>query len=98
MSTFSTEAVHNKFPHKMLPCVDGGPTYESIHELMMAMYTNAASVPTILGGGAHSHIGLVMDATLYATLSTTAYITATAPVRTVLPPRAQLVDRDTADQ
>eukprot|EP00957_Ditylum_brightwellii_P181575 13830852-Ditylum_brightwellii.AAC.1 len=49
MSTFSMEEVHIKFLHKMLPHVDGEPMY--------------ASVPTILGGGTHIHIGLAMNAT-----------------------------------
>eukprot|EP00957_Ditylum_brightwellii_P185357 14114064-Ditylum_brightwellii.AAC.1 len=98
MSTFSTEEVHIKFPVKTLLCIDGEPTYESIYELMMAMYTNAAAVPTTLGGGVHVHMGLVMDPTLYATLSTTVYAVPTAPVQMVLPSRTQLVDRDTADQ
>eukprot|EP00957_Ditylum_brightwellii_P126127 9615098-Ditylum_brightwellii.AAC.2 len=95
MSTFSTEEVHSNFPVKTLPHTNGKPTYESIHELMMAMYANEATITT---SRAHKHMGLVMDLTFYATISTTAYVVPTAPVRMVLDPRTQLVDRDTADQ
>eukprot|EP00957_Ditylum_brightwellii_P110136 8400177-Ditylum_brightwellii.AAC.1 len=56
MSTFPTKEAQSKFPHKVLPRIDGVPTYKAIHDLMMAMYTNTAPVPTKLGDGAHRHI------------------------------------------
>ena len=43
------------------------------------MYGNAATLPTTLGGGAHGHVGLIMKATLYVTLSATAYFTPNEP-------------------
>eukprot|EP00957_Ditylum_brightwellii_P002902 221832-Ditylum_brightwellii.AAC.1 len=61
MSTYSTEEVQRKFPYKTLPRCNGEPNYEYIHDVMMALYVNAAAVPTTLGGGAHGHIGLVME-------------------------------------
>eukprot|EP00957_Ditylum_brightwellii_P180153 13723104-Ditylum_brightwellii.AAC.1 len=61
MGAYSTEEVLAKFPHKQLPQCDGEPNYEAIHEMMMAMYTNTGAIPTTLGGGAHGHIGLIMD-------------------------------------
>eukprot|EP00957_Ditylum_brightwellii_P001762 135182-Ditylum_brightwellii.AAC.1 len=62
MSTYLTEEVQSKFLHKTLPQCNGEPNYDYIHEVMMALYANAAAVPTALGGGAHGHIGLVMEA------------------------------------
>eukprot|EP00957_Ditylum_brightwellii_P145854 11106186-Ditylum_brightwellii.AAC.1 len=61
----------------------------------MALYANAAAVPTALGGGAHGHIGLVMEAGLYGTLSSgTAYTAPPEPVRGPLPACASLADRE----
>ena len=47
------------------------------------MYGNVATLPTTLGGGAHGHVGLIMTATLYVTLSATACVT---PIETPLTP------------
>eukprot|EP00957_Ditylum_brightwellii_P130308 9939925-Ditylum_brightwellii.AAC.1 len=68
MSTYSTEEVRSKFLYKTLLRCNGEPNYEYIHDVMMALYANTAAVPTTLGGGAHGHIGLVIEAGLYGTL------------------------------
>eukprot|EP00957_Ditylum_brightwellii_P134642 10264535-Ditylum_brightwellii.AAC.1 len=61
----------------------------------MALYANAAAVPTTLGGGAHGHIGLVMEAGLYETLSGgTAYTVPPEPIQGQSPARATLADRE----
>eukprot|EP00957_Ditylum_brightwellii_P087177 6635143-Ditylum_brightwellii.AAC.1 len=62
MSAYSTEEVRSKFLHKTLPQCNGETNYDYIHEVMMALYANAVAVTTTLGGGAHGHIGLVMEA------------------------------------
>eukprot|EP00957_Ditylum_brightwellii_P181691 13841388-Ditylum_brightwellii.AAC.1 len=65
----------------------------------MALYANAAAVPTMLGGSAHDHIGLVMEAGLYRTLSGGIACTAPLePVRGPLPARASLADREDHEQ
>eukprot|EP00957_Ditylum_brightwellii_P153745 11701993-Ditylum_brightwellii.AAC.1 len=79
----------------MLLCIDGEPTNEQIHSIMMKLYANAAAVPTTLGGSAHDHIDVVMDMTLYSTLPTTVYVALTQPPRDTLPPRAMVVGRET---
>ncbi len=43
------------------------------------LYTNSSSLTSILGGGQHGHIGLVMKPSLYVTISYTAYQPATDP-------------------
>eukprot|EP00957_Ditylum_brightwellii_P182139 13877394-Ditylum_brightwellii.AAC.1 len=43
------------------------------------LYANAAKVLTTLGGGNKGYIGLVMKASLYTTISTTAYVALTEP-------------------
>eukprot|EP00957_Ditylum_brightwellii_P082774 6293309-Ditylum_brightwellii.AAC.1 len=94
MSTYSMEEVRSKFPYKTLSRCNREPNYEYIHDVMMAVYANAAAVPTALGGGAHGHIGLVMKDVLYGTLSGgTAYTTPPEPVQGQLPAGASLAGR-----
>eukprot|EP00957_Ditylum_brightwellii_P211023 15365673-Ditylum_brightwellii.AAC.4 len=97
MSIFYTKEVKSKFSNKILSQVDVEPTYEHIHAIMMEIYANAAAVPTILGGGAHGHIGLVMDTALYTTLSTTLYVTPAQQARAALSCRATVVDQETME-
>eukprot|EP00957_Ditylum_brightwellii_P043311 3282636-Ditylum_brightwellii.AAC.1 len=52
---------------------------------MQQLYENAATIPSSLGGGAHGRTGLVMEPTLYSSLSATAYNAPSAPTRTTLP-------------
>ena len=75
--SLSVDDIVGKFPHKNLPAIQGEPTYATINDVMQIMYANAAAVPTTLGGGKHGHIGLIMKDSLYATLSTDAFIVPT---------------------
>eukprot|EP00957_Ditylum_brightwellii_P084543 6428619-Ditylum_brightwellii.AAC.1 len=52
---------------------------------MQQLYKNAATIPSSLGGRAHGHIRLVMEPTLYSSLSATTYNAPSAPTRTMLP-------------
>ena len=67
------ENIVAKFPHKILPSINDEPDYETIHQMFQCLYGNAASLPTRRAGGQHGHIGLIMNANLYATLSAEAY-------------------------
>eukprot|EP00957_Ditylum_brightwellii_P158866 12092021-Ditylum_brightwellii.AAC.1 len=55
---------------------------------MQQLYKNAATISSSLGGGTHGHIRLVMEPTLYSSLSSTAYNAPSAPTRTMLPGNA----------
>jgi hypothetical protein len=72
--SLSVESIIAKFPIKSLPVITGEPNYALINDMMQDLYTNAASLPTTLGGGQHGHIGLVMSPILYATISAEPYI------------------------
>ena len=69
------------FQHKMLTKINGKPTYPSLQMLHTELKANAASVPsTLLGGGLHGHLGLLLTVTAYATLQpTTAWVTPPNP-------------------
>ena len=40
-----------KFTIKTLPKIDGEPNYEAINEMMQPLFPNAATLPTMQGGG-----------------------------------------------
>ena len=70
----TTEEIILKFLVKHLQKHDGEPTYEIIIQWMQLLYANAATLPTTLEGRRHGHIGMIMQPTLYATLSTDSII------------------------
>jgi hypothetical protein len=49
-----------KFPIKTIPNIEGEPNYDAICQMVQALYDNAASLATPLGGGMHAHIGLLI--------------------------------------
>eukprot|EP00957_Ditylum_brightwellii_P007538 570051-Ditylum_brightwellii.AAC.1 len=51
---------------------------------MQQLYENAATITSSLGGGAHGLIRLVMEPTLYSSLSVTAYNAPSASTRAIL--------------
>ena len=69
----SVKYIREKIPIKNISRIIGEPTYKAINELREVMYTNAAAIPTMLRGGHNGHIGLLVDASVYANVATTAY-------------------------
>ena len=67
------------FDYQVLTKIVGTPTYEDIKKIKDELKANAASVPSDLGGGAHGHLGLVLDATEYVAVTTTPYFRLTHP-------------------
>ena len=57
------------FPHGELTKIVGTPTNATLQVLKSQLCDNAASVPSRRGGGAHGHLGIVMDAVEYMTVS-----------------------------
>eukprot|EP00957_Ditylum_brightwellii_P098705 7518886-Ditylum_brightwellii.AAC.1 len=82
MVRYTPDKIKVKFPHPMLQRVKGEPHYAAINTLMQQLYENAATIPSSLGGGAHGHIGLVVEPTLYSSLSATVYNAPSTPTRT----------------
>jgi hypothetical protein len=56
------------FQHKVLTKIHGQPSYESLQNVSTELKANASSVPSILGGGQHGHLGLLLSDARYATL------------------------------
>jgi len=49
--------------------IEAEPSFDSITELARVLKANAASVPSTLGGGGNGYLGMVVDATVYATIA-----------------------------
>eukprot|EP00957_Ditylum_brightwellii_P105810 8069271-Ditylum_brightwellii.AAC.1 len=84
MVRYTPDKIKAKFPHPKLQRVEGEPVYAAINTIMQQLYKNAATIPSSLGGGAHGHIGLVMEPTLNSSLSAMAYNATSAPTRATL--------------
>eukprot|EP00957_Ditylum_brightwellii_P066026 5007924-Ditylum_brightwellii.AAC.1 len=84
MVHYTPDEIKAKVPHPTLQRVEGEPDYAAIDTVMQQLYQNAAIIPSSLGGGAHGHIGLVMEPMLYSSLSATAYNALSAPTRATL--------------
>ena len=56
------------FDHKNLPRISGEPIFASLHKILLELKANTVSVPSTLGGGAHSFIGIILYDPTYATL------------------------------
>ena len=73
-TTTTVESVLESFPNPRVPPIVGRPTQQSIQALTQLLYENAASVYSALGGGAHGHLGVIMNAVQYNTLVGANYI------------------------
>jgi hypothetical protein len=71
--SLTIDDIITKFPNKRLPIIDGEPDYTSINTMVQLLYSNAATLTTAPGGGHHGHIGIIMPAALYTTLSAIPY-------------------------
>eukprot|EP00957_Ditylum_brightwellii_P066717 5062769-Ditylum_brightwellii.AAC.1 len=88
MVRYTPDKTKAKFPHPTLQRVEGELDYAAIDTLMQQLYKNAATILSSLDKGVHGHIGLVMEPTLYSSLSAMAYNAPSAPARTTLPGNA----------
>ena len=61
----SVDDIRSSFPQPTVLTIEGEPTYESIKNLHDVLKSNAASVPSTLGGGAHGLLGLVLIPAVY---------------------------------
>ena len=70
-------------PHDPLTPIDptGAITAQAVRTLQQELYANAEQVHTTLGGGLNGHLGLLMPATTYRTISDTPYILPDVPPR-----------------
>ena len=83
--------IREKLPIKNVPDIIGEPNYKAINKVREVLYANVAAILTTLGGGYNGHIGLIMDVSVYANVSTPSYTR-----RTEIGPYAQHGPGDSA--
>jgi hypothetical protein len=66
MKTPSVEDIIARFPHPILPTVQGEPDYHTIHAIRKLLQANARSIDSHLGGGALGHLCLIVAVAAYA--------------------------------
>jgi len=71
--TMSSTAPTLAFLHPALTTIIDQPTNTSITLLTREIYANACTSRLLQGGGAHGHLGTMMDATEYLQLATIAF-------------------------
>jgi hypothetical protein len=60
-----------KFPHPVLPTVQGDPDYQTIHATRKFLQANSWAIDTHLGGGTLGHLGLIISDASYSTIALT---------------------------
>ena len=79
LSITTVEKYIETFPIPTLTRIVGQPTYEQVKELNEELNANAASIVTTRGGGAHGYLAITVSPTIYATLTSTAFVAPTMP-------------------
>jgi hypothetical protein len=59
-NALTVEEIINGFPNPILPKIDHKPTFEDIQVTTRLLNANAISIPSMAGGGAHGHLGIIM--------------------------------------
>jgi hypothetical protein len=67
-NALTVEEIINGFPNPVLPKIDHEPTFEDIQVTTRLLKANAISIPSMAGGGAHGHLGIIMTQVEYATI------------------------------
>jgi hypothetical protein len=68
---YATIDVMARFPHPVLPTVQGEPYYQTIHATKKFLQANSQGIGTHLGGGTLGHLGLIISDASYAMIATT---------------------------
>jgi hypothetical protein len=88
MKYATVEDVIASFPHPILPTVQGGPYYQSIHAIRKLLQATSRAIDTHLGGGALGHLGLIVSDASHVMISPTTdygptlWVSPTPPGRT----------------
>jgi hypothetical protein len=92
-NALAVEEIINGFPKPGLPKIDNEPTFEDIQVETRLLNANAISVPSMAGGGAHGHLGIIMTQVEYAAISASPWVKPYNPnAITIIPPGINAVD------
>lgn len=85
MSSTNIDYVDTYFEFPSLTRIHGEPNYDSLKIVKDELRSNATSVTSDLGGGAHGHLGLVLTDVEYQVVSPTAYNRPNHPGPLIIP-------------
>jgi hypothetical protein len=61
MKYYTVEDVLERFPHPILPTVEGEPYYQTIHATRKFLQANSRAIDTYSGRGTLGHLGLIVS-------------------------------------
>jgi hypothetical protein len=94
MKYATVEEITESSPHPILPAVQGGTDYKTIHATGKLLQANARDIDTHLGGGYRGHLGIIVSEAEYAVIAPIhTWVTPEAPGRAPL-----VIDTGTAAQ
>jgi hypothetical protein len=92
-NALTVEEIVNGFPNPVLPNIDNEPTFEDIQVETRLLNANAISIPSMAGGGAHDHLGIIMTQVEYAAISASPWVEPFNPnTIPIIPPGTNAVD------
>jgi hypothetical protein len=69
MKYSTVEDVLVRFPHPILPTVEGEPDYQTIHATRKFLQANSRAIDTHLGGGTLGHLGIIISDDAYSNIA-----------------------------
>jgi hypothetical protein len=92
-NALTVEEIINGFPNPVLPKIDNEPTFEDIQITTRLLNSNEISIPSMAGGGAHGHLGIIMSQVEYAAVSASPWLEPFNPnAIPIIPPGTNAVD------
>jgi hypothetical protein len=73
-NALTIEEIINGFTNPFLPKIDNEPTFEEIQITTRLLNANAISIPSMAGGGAHGHLGIIMTQVEYTAISASPWV------------------------
>jgi hypothetical protein len=74
INALRVEVIINGFPNPVLPKIDNEPTFEDTQITARMLNANTISIPSMVGGGAHGHLGIIMTQVEYAAISASPWV------------------------
>jgi hypothetical protein len=92
-NALTVEEIVNLFPNPILRKIDHQPTFKDIQVTTRLLNANAISIPSMIGGGSHGHLGIIMTQVEYATISESPWVEPYNPNAVpIIPPGTTAVD------
>jgi hypothetical protein len=93
INAITVDEIINVFTSPVLPKIYNEPTFGYIQIKTRLLNANAISIPSMAGGGAHGHLGIIMSQVEYTAVSASPWVEPFNPNDiTIIPPGTTAVD------